>query len=318
MPVSTLERPPEAAQPDTLPDSSPTVGQLVQENAVIFRVTTGQFGQSKKLDSGQYEVDADKKYIKASKVLLACDETAAIKTLFSEVRTYLESVSCPSNFKRGDYLLSVELLLKVDERMKDYARQLENAKVTLAGVYGIRVDEERRRLRSTFNPADYPIADEICNRYFIKWQYLALATPQNLPEALREQERAKLADMWQEAGEGVQQLLRAQLAEVVGHLQERLTGANDGKPKIFRDSAVENIKEFLADFDARNITSDAECALLVQKVRELLSGVEAQDLRDNAALRSKVRESFEDINLQLDDMMVNKPKRRKFSLDEAA
>jgi hypothetical protein len=315
MPTSTLERPVEA-QPDTLPDTGPTVGQLVQENAVIFRVTTGQFGQSKKLEHSQYEVDAERKYVKASKVLLACPETDAIKTFFSEIRTYLESVSSPSNFKRGDYLLSIDLLLKVDERMKDYQEQLRRLSNVLVANYTERVNDERSRLRTTFNPADYPPARSVADRYFIKWQYLSLATPRNRPSSLAAQEQEKLADMWQEAGEGVRDLLRASLAEVVGHLQERLTGATDGKPKIFRDSAVANVREFLAGFDARNITNDAECALLVQKVRDMLKDVTPEALRTDTALKVKVREGFSDITAQLDAMTVNKPKKRRFSLGE--
>jgi hypothetical protein len=313
MPSATLDRP---SVPDTLPDTGPTVGQLVQENAVVFRVTTGQFGQSKKLEHSQYEVDAERKYVKASKVLLACPETDAIKTLFSEIRTYLESVSSPSNFKRGDYLLANGLLLAVDDRMRDYVAQLERLKQALRENYAERVNDERSRLRTTFNPADYPAGDAVADRYFIKWQYLSLATPRNLPASLASQERDKLADMWQEAGEGVRDLLRASLADVVGHLQERLSGATDGKPKIFRDSAVANVREFLAGFDARNITNDAECALLVQKVRDMLKDVTPEALRTDTALKAKVREGFSDITAQLDTMTVNKPRKRRFSLGE--
>ena len=38
----------------------------------------------------------------------------------------------------------------------------------------------------------------------------------------------------------------AELAKLVSHLTERLSGQEDGKPKIFRDSAVENLTEFFA------------------------------------------------------------------------
>ncbi|MDE3073800.1 MAG: hypothetical protein KGJ86_00090 [Chloroflexota bacterium] len=316
MPTATLERPPEAETPTSEPYTGPTVGQLVQRNAVIFRVTTAQFGQAKKLDRSQYQVDADRDYVKAQKLLLACDETKAIGGLFSEVRTYLESVSCPSNFKRGDYLLPIELLLEVDQRMAEFQARLKVLLGRLVDNYRAILDDERRRLLSLFNPADYPVAQEVAGRYFIRWQYLALATPTGLPEAIAAREQAKLAEAWEEAGEGVQQLLRAELAALVGHLEERLTGTTDGKPKIFRDSAVENITEFLAKFNPRNVTNDAEAALLAQRVRELLAGIEPQALRTDAALRERVRSGFSAVTAQLDELMVNRPKRRLFSLEE--
>ena len=35
-----------------------------------------------------------------------------------------------------------------------------------------------------------------------------------------------------------------ELAKLVDHLAEKISGTDDGKPKVFRDSAVENMQQF--------------------------------------------------------------------------
>ena len=47
----------------------------------------------------------------------------------------------------------------------------------------------------------------------------------------------------------------AELAKLVSHLTERLSGQDDGKPKVFRDSMIENLTEFFGRFRA------AQCPL---------------------------------------------------------
>ena len=54
-----------------------------------------------------------------------------------------------------------------------------------------------------------------------------------------------------------------ELSRLVGHLSERLAGAEDGRPKVFRDSAVGNLREFFERFKALNVGSSAELDRLV-------------------------------------------------------
>ena len=63
------------------------------------------------------------------------------------------------------------------------------------------------------------------------------------------------------------------MAELVQHLVERLQPGADGKPKVFRDSLVRGMEEWLSDFSARNLAQDGELSSLVERARELLHPV---------------------------------------------
>jgi hypothetical protein len=92
-----------------------------------------------------------------------------------------------------------------------------------------------------------------------------------------------------EASDEIQQVLRASMSELVGHMRERLQEDPTGKPLKFKESTVSKLVEFLDMFELRNVIDDSELTDLVNKARDLLKGVDAEDLRTTAHLRTKVQ-----------------------------
>jgi hypothetical protein len=89
----------------------------------------------------------------------------------------------------------------------------------------------------------------------------------------------------------------------------RLTGLHDGQPKVFRDSAVENLREFFERFWRLNIWSSPELDALVEQAQQTTSGVEPQTLRDSNRLRQMVAWDFEQIQGAVGDLLVDRPRR---------
>ena len=50
---------------------------------------------------------------------------------------------------------------------------------------------------------------------------------------------------------------------MVNHLAERLAGEDDGRPKVFRDSAITNLSEFFVRFRELNVGSSEQLDELV-------------------------------------------------------
>lgn len=102
----------------------------------------------------------------------------------------------------------------------------------------------------------------------------------------------------------------AELAQLVSHLTERLSGQEDGKPKIFRDSAVGNLQEFFARFQDLNVRSNEELDRLVADAQRIVRGVEPQALRDSDGLRQHVATELSRVESVLDGLLVDRPRRR--------
>ncbi len=101
----------------------------------------------------------------------------------------------------------------------------------------------------------------------------------------------------------------SELAKLVSHLTDRLSGSEDGKPKIFRDSAVENLRGFFERFRALNVGSNEQLDELVGQCQQIVQGVQPQDLRDRQSLRQHVSTQLSSVQSVLDGLLVDRPRR---------
>ena len=108
---------------------------------------------------------------------------------------------------------------------------------------------------------------------------------------------------------GRSQAFATELQRLTAHLAERLTGLHDGQPKVFRDSAVENLREFFERFRRLNIRSSPELDTLVEEAQQVITGIEPQQLRDSVRLRQMVARDFEQIQASVGEMLVDRPRR---------
>ena len=67
-----------------------------------------------------------------------------------------------------------------------------------------------------------------------------------------------LLDRINEAVRMDEEAFTSELAQLISHLTERLSGREDGKPRIFRDSAIGNLQEFFERFQDLNVRSNEE------------------------------------------------------------
>src|SRR6516225_3272914 len=105
-------------------------------------------------------------------------------------------------------------------------------------------------------PNDY--APQLCGLFGIDWEFPAVEPPDyllQLSPALYEQERVRVAGRFEEAVQMAEQAFIAELARLVSHLTERLTGTEGEDRKIFRDSAINNLVEFFERFKQLNVRS---------------------------------------------------------------
>ena len=95
----------------------------------------------------------------------------------------------------------------------------------------------------------------------------------------------------------------------MSHLTERLSGNDDGKPKVFRDSAVENLGEFFQRFRSLNIGTSEQLDQLVEQAQRAVRGVQPQQLRDSGSLRQLVATQLSGVQATLDGLLVERPRR---------
>ena len=83
--------------------------------------------------------------------------------------------------------------------------------------------------------------------------------------------------------------LYQRLAEAVERVCERLAEDDIGKPLVFRDTMISNIRDLVDVVPRLNIFGDQRLARLCEEVKERIAGVEPDSLRPSKAFDPMVR-----------------------------
>jgi hypothetical protein len=132
-------------------------------------------------------------------------------------------------------------------------------------------------LGELYDEDDYPTVEELRKAFNLRWSWLQLSVPDELPEEVRVREVSKLKASFLEAQEEIKLALRAGFKDLVSHAIERLTPGPDGKRKVFCESTFTKFNEFFETFNARNLMEDAELEAVVEQAKEIMKGLPSVD-----------------------------------------
>jgi hypothetical protein len=254
---------------------------------------------------------ADRELLSASKLILDTKNPAyrAVAAVRSEASSYWRTVTLPFP-EAGIRLLPQNSLGLFAQTMQTYRERLQEAARELASQYDTIKSEAQRRLGSLFNPADYPAT--LDGLFDLEVPYPTIEPPgylMALHPDVYQAEQARVRERFESAVELAEQAFATELQRLTAHLAERLTGLHDGQPKVFRDSAVENLREFFERFRRLNIKSSPELDALVEQAQQTINGIEPQTLRDSNRLRQMVARDFEQIQAAVGDLLIDRPRR---------
>ena len=280
------------------------------------RVSLSWFGTRKTLTAEQKQeaaepFGANAQFLSAGKKLIDTNHPAykAVTAIRGKVQSYWKSLSLPYP-EPGLRLIRQDRIDDFAAKMREFQDELAEAVETLDRRYAELKATARNRLGSLYNSADYPAS--LRGLFSIEFDFPSVEPPdylQQLNPQLYEQECQRVQSRFDEAVKLAEEAFTAELAKLVSHLTERLSGQADGKPRIFRDSAVENLTEFFQRFRALNVRSSEQLDQLVGQAQQVIRGVEPQDLRDNAGLRQHVATEMSQVQSVLDGLLVDRPRR---------
>lgn len=233
----------------------------------------------------------------------------AVTTVRGHGLHYWRSLTLPYP-ESGVRLIRQSDIAGFDRQLTVFRDDLATAVDQLDRQFAELKEQARQRLGDLYNANDYPVS--LRDEFAMQWEFPAVEPPDYLRQLnprLYEQECQRMQSRFQEAVELAEQAFLDELARLVSHLTERLSGTDDGKPKVFRDSAVENLTEFFDRFRKLNVRSNAQLDDLVSQTQRIVQGVESQQLRDSDPLRQRVSRQMATVQATLDGMLVDRPRR---------
>lgn len=291
----------------------------IQKEAICLNVKLSMLRTRRRIRTDQIQTDADPEMVHVAKDIFESKELQAINRHHGTIRNHLASRCLPSPFRSGVYLIRLKLVSEVMESLKLY-EQAEQELIRqfmefYKGIYEQRDNEEsplRKKLGTLYDPSDYPSPERVLKSFRFTTQLWEIGTPgalRSIDKALYQREAEKMENVWEEARQGITQVLLQEFRDMTSRMADRLTVGTDGKPKVFRDSLVGNLQEWLDIFDKRALTDDATLLEQVQKARKLIAGIKPEVIRDSESLKAEIAEEMQTITAKLDEVIVDRPGR---------
>ncbi|MBN71298.1 MAG: hypothetical protein CME32_18690 [Gimesia sp.] len=254
---------------------------------------------------------AEGKFLSAGKKLLDTTHPAfkAVTAVRGRAVAYWKGVSLPYP-EAGIRLIRQSEITDFDQRMSEFQVELETAVRELDRHFEELKAAARQRLGDLYDPADYP--HSLAGLFAIEHDFPAVEPPNYLKQLnpdVYAQECQRVQQRFDEAVQLAEQAFLEELGRLVEHLTERLSGQSDGKPKVFRDTAVSNLTDFFERFQQLNVRSNDQLDALVERAQQIVTGVAPQQLRDNGTLRQQVASQLSGVQSSLEGLLLDRPRR---------
>jgi len=303
---------------------------------VNVRLSCHGWGVNRKLDDSEYETAASKDLTAASKKLTTDYRYKAIQQIARATDRWLEdrevgvireeakrrrkkgqrSTTKVQNIIRrerrirgpGVHALPVVLVEDViDELEKRRTAYFEAVDVFCNAIPEIKAKAALPKadggLGALYRESDWPAVDYIRARFSFDWDVFEEKPPEQrdgLSSAFIAKIEARAREKWLDAGAIIETGLFTELTGLVGRLTERLgEDAETGKARIFHETTVEKLRDFLSLLPSRNVTGQVDLASVAKRCEALLTGTDAQAIRDSSTLRGTLRDKFTAINSEL-------------------
>jgi hypothetical protein len=301
---------------DEVTTSQGTVERL-RGTTTAVRLSFTWLGVRKTLTPGQKDqaagsFGAEGKFISAGKKLIDTTHASfrAVTKIKGEATKFWRDQTLPYP-EAGMRLIRQSDVADFGRRIDRFKDALGLAVVDLEAHYEELRNAARNRLGDLFNANDYP--PSLIGTFGIECDFPNVEPPdylRRLSPQLYEAECERVQARFNQAVALAEQAFSEELARLVDHLSNRLSGAEDGRPRIFRDSVVTNLTEFFERFGHLNIRSNEQLDELVTRARSVIDGVQPQQLRDSQNLRQHVSAQMASVQSSLDQLLVDRPRRR--------
>ena len=301
---------------DSAVRSSTSPSQRLRTTMAAMRLSFTWFGVRKSLTTEQKAeaaeaFGAEGDVLSAGKRLINTKHPKykAVTTLRNRALSYWKALSLPFP-EPGIRLVKQDHIDAIDSRMQAFKGELLEQVDELDFHYGELKRAARIRLGRLYDENDYPRS--LVGLFDMCWDWPSVEPPpylRQLSPSLYQEECRRVESRFDEAVRLAEDAFVEQLSQLVSHLTERLSGNEDGKPKIFRDSAVENLTTFFGRFRELNIRSSEQLDELVAQAQSVVRGVQPQQLREDRTLRQRVATELSGVGSVLDALLIDRPRR---------
>jgi hypothetical protein len=216
------------------------------------------------------------------------------------------------NWDSSTHFIPKNLIETTKERLDMLTQDLKDYVEEFIENYEEYIDEVKTELEpyGLFNEDDYPSPGELKDKFGLQYRFFDLTIPSQISQELKDEEYKNFQKLMNETKEMGVLALREGFQELVSHLTEKLNGKIDGKNKRLHQESIDKVYTFFDMFQKKNVFGDIELEKISLKAKEILEGINKNDLKDKD-LTTELKKELEVIKTETDNCI--KTYKRKLS-----
>jgi len=234
------------------------------------------------------------------------DSFVRISKIANEVRTWIYEHSLPWT-QTGARILPAAMYLDFNSEVLKYRRKFDDAVETFLDEYDDLKAAAKKALNGLYNEEDYPAPGELRAKYGIEVVYFPVPSANDFRVEMSEREvdriRRQITQSVEQATADAMRDLWERLHDSVVKMAAALKDPN----RRFHDSLVGNVIDIVSILPKLNMTDDPDLIRMTQEVRESLTKVSPQTLRDDADVRAEQAKRADKIAKMMAGMYKRQP-----------
>lgn len=293
--------------------------QKAMGKGYFVRFMSGSLGIRRKVDTEEIEGlrrngddEPGRQMISVTKKIIDCDEYREVQRVYGKIKALLSLRCIPvlSDMMKSCYLIHKSIFKPTYLEVKTLMAEHEAASEAFVKVYAKAQADAKKKLGKFYDEDDYPDVKQVREAFYRRVLIFGISVPGELKD---EDENAEIfiaatqamEQTYRESLDQARLVQRQIMHELLSNLKEKLTGSREGgKPKIFRDSAIEHVNDFIKFFKPKDITDDKMLGDLVTETKKFMEGVNAEQLRSDAEYRKEIAKQVSGVTTALDKMMI--------------
>lgn len=255
----------------------------------------------------------DKRVARVWKTLMPKSKGTPLGDIYSlerEARNFHYENTLPW-MHEGPRILTTDNYLAYMTKVRGFKATLEQKVTEFLNSYASIKESARESLKTLYNEKDYPDHVQLYKRFSIEVSVMPLPQTENLSntglsplevERIKRDLETDMALTFQRANED----LWNRLYSTVSNLQARLKG----DPKYLRENVLNNSNDFLDLLARMNVSNDPNLESLRVQLKDQFKGLNAEDLREDAALRNQKADDVDAIESMMASLMGGRPAKK--------
>lgn len=261
----------------------------------------------------------DPSMIRVSQDLIDKSSIAAIAKHDKRFTNWIKAHTVPSPIRfQGAYLMRLSEVNLIDSTVLEFHHVRKMLVNAMGERWNAIVADAKTKRGPFFDASDYPDFGAVRARYQVEARWLSFNVPAALAEinkAIYEREEGKARLFFADAAQEARDAARVCFRDMVEHLLDQLGYDDAGKPKRFMGGSLKKVTEFIEVFmGGGDLTGDGEMKKICGMAKDLLSGVDAAEVRKQEGLRTSLETAVKAIQTEASKMVV--VGKRKFALDD--